>query len=153
MRWSCCILPRKYIFVAIAILHLKLERADGRLFDGQTQKNGTMFMRANVLRRDCRGRFEKFDQRRQLRKVSWWAGGAELGNLSPVNIPRSDNWKYHSPRIVATCKWLHKMKIIQTDHGGSIWLNGVQEYEINRFPFRDSLRPRWAGRRFWQIFR
>ena len=76
----------------MVFLHLKLElTADGSLFDGQTQKNGTMFMRANVLRRDCRGRFEKFDQRRQLRKVSWWAGGAELGNLSPVNIPRSDN--------------------------------------------------------------
>ena len=46
----------------------------------------------------CRRRFQMFEERRQLRKVSWSAA-----QPLPVNIPCSDNWKYHWLRIVATC--------------------------------------------------
>ena len=49
-----------------------------------------------------------FAERRQLWKVSWSA------QPLPVNIPCSDNWKYHWLRIVATCICLKiKVQIIK----------------------------------------
>ena len=77
----------------------------------------------------------------------------QLHNLSPVNIPCSDNWKYHSLRIVATCT----SRLNRNANDNKSWLqhqaSWVGESLVDKFTFRDSLRPRWAGRRFWQIFR